>query len=143
MGPLQYIVIGYEQDHFRDQLMPELDDLSERKVIRMLDLLVVRRDESGHVSSRELVEILPDDSDLLSHPDHDEWITQDDVDVVGENIPNDSSVALLLFEHTWANRLEDLVTEAGRFLGEDESAFPGVAAQIEHILATGVVASAR
>ena len=143
MGPLQYVVVGYDLDHFRDQLVPELNDLSERKVIRMLDLLVVSRDDTGRVSSRELAEILPDEDSLLAAPDRDEWDTQDALDVVGENIPNGSAVALLLFEHTWANRLEGIVTEAARFLGEDEATFPGVAAQIEHLLATGIVGSVR
>jgi hypothetical protein len=143
MGPLQYLVVGYDQDHFRDDLIPELTSLSERQVIRMLDLLIVKRDETGRLSSLELTEILPDEGDLLSRPDHDEWITQDDVDVAGENLPNGSSVALLFFEHAWANRLEDVVMQAGRFLGDDESAFPDVSSRIEQLLATGVVAHAR
>lgn len=138
MGPLQYIVVGYERDHFRDDVLPELSSLSSRNVIRMLDLLVVKRDDDGIVSSLELAELLPEERDLLTEPDHDEWITQDDVDVVGENMPCGSTVALLFFEHTWANRLEDLVLHANQFLGEDESAFPGVASEIEHLLAAGI-----
>jgi hypothetical protein len=101
-------------------------------------VLIVKRDEDGLVSSLELAELLPDEHELLSQPDHDEWITQDDVDVVGENMPCGSTVALLFFEHTWANRLEDVVLHANQFLGEDETTFPGVASEIEHLLAAGV-----
>jgi hypothetical protein len=53
-------------------------------------------------------------------------------------MPCGSSVAILFFEHTWAHRLEDLVLHANQFLGEDESAFPGVASEIEHMLAAGI-----
>jgi hypothetical protein len=138
MGPLQYIVVGYERDHFRDDLIPELSSLSRRNVIRILDVLVVKRDADGIVSSMELAELLPEERYLLTEPDRDEWITQDDVDLVGENMPCGSTVALLFFEHTWASRLEDLVLRANQFLGEDEAAFPGVASEIEHLLAAGV-----
>lgn len=138
MGPLQYIVVGYEREHFRDDVLPELTNLSKRNVIRMLDVLIVRRNEDGVVSSVELAELLPDERDLLTEPDHDEWITQDDVDVVGENMPCGSSVALLFFEHTWANRLENLVLHANQFLGDDATTFPGVAAEIEQMLAAGI-----
>ena len=143
MGPLQYIVVGFERDHFRDDVLPELENLCQRDVIRMLDVLIVKRGEDGMVSSLELAELLPDEHELLSQPDHDEWITQDDVDVVGENMPRGSTVALLFFEHTWANRLEDVVLNANRFLGEDDSTFPGVASEIEHLLAAGVRPHAR
>lgn len=136
MGPLQYMVLGYQRNHFRDNVLVELRSLSRRGVICVLDALFVKRDSRGKVTSQELAEAMPDEDKLISNPSTDEWFTQDNVDAIGECLPNGTAVALLLFEHLWANRLEDAVQQGNTFLGEQETSSL-LALELEHILATG------
>lgn len=39
IGPLEYVVIGYEGDHFLNEILPELDALQASDLIRVIDLL--------------------------------------------------------------------------------------------------------
>ena len=142
MGPLQYMVLGYDRNHFRDAVLPELTDLSHRRVIRLLDVLFVHRGPDGDVSSQELTEVMPEHHDLLGSAQQDEWFTQEDVAVVGESLPDDSSVALLLFEHCWALKLEQAASEANEFLGENDAATTSLVAELEHLLTMGMGAHA-
>src|SRR5687768_5706075 len=117
MGPLQYMVVGFERDYFSAEILPELVRLTKSNVIRVVDLLFVIRDAESIITSHEMSQVLPQHTGLISNP---EWFTQDDIDVVGETLPDDSSVALLLLEHRWASRLDGAVHHANSFLGNAE-----------------------
>jgi hypothetical protein len=50
-GPIQMLVVGFEGFHFRGEIWPELERLKQGGVVRIVDLLLVRKDEEGAVSS--------------------------------------------------------------------------------------------
>jgi hypothetical protein len=139
MGPLQYMVVSFEARYFARAIIPELHALSEKQVIRVIDLVVVKRNARGTVSSSELADLLPDKAELISSTfdPEDSWFAQDDIDLVGESLPNGSSVALLLFEHLWASRLDESVRRANGSLAK-EPASRAVASEIERMLTLGV-----
>ena len=47
MGPVQMLVLGFEGDHFTGEILPELRRLKDADVIRMIDMLFVRKDAAG------------------------------------------------------------------------------------------------
>jgi hypothetical protein len=138
MGPLQYMVVGFDHDYFAREILPELVRLSRKNIIRVVDLLFVTRDASSDVTSHELAEMLPDHASLLATGPHiiTERFTQDDIDVVGESIPDETSVALLLFEHRWASRLDEAVHHMNTMLTSPDTRFEYRALGIEQTLAT-------
>ncbi len=121
MGPLEFVVIGFEGNRFTGEIIPELRSLRERDLIRVLDLVFVSRDDSGDITTMELSD-LPEDAEAnLTVLDRDpgDWFAQDDIDQVAESLENDSSVAMVLFEHTWAVPLDRAVHRAnGKLLAE-------------------------
>ena len=57
-GPIQLIVIGFEDnEHFQGDILRELDAVSSRGVIKLLDLLFVMKDEAGEVISLEMSDL--------------------------------------------------------------------------------------
>jgi hypothetical protein len=140
MGPLQYMVVSFEARYFARAIIPELHALSEKEVIRVIDLVVVRRDARGAVSSMELADLLPDKAVLISSTfdPEDSWFAQDDIDLVGESLPDGSAVALLLFEHLWASRLDEAVRRANGSLASKAQSSRTVATEIERMLTLGV-----
>jgi len=46
-GPIEIMVVDFDGYHFKGELMPELERLKEADIVRMVDLLVVRKDRSG------------------------------------------------------------------------------------------------
>lgn len=50
MGMLQLLVLGFEGNKFRGEIIPELDALRADKLIRLVDLAFVIKDEAGEVT---------------------------------------------------------------------------------------------
>jgi hypothetical protein len=49
-GPIQMLVVGFEGNRFRGELWPELERLKREGVIRIIDLMLVRKDTAGAVT---------------------------------------------------------------------------------------------
>jgi hypothetical protein len=138
------MVMGFKRDYFSTEILPELARLSKKNVIRVIDLLFVMRDSESVVTSQELAQLLPDHAGLISNPPEmvTEWFTQDDIDAVGESLPDNASVALLLFEHRWAARLDEAVQQANTSLVEKDGKSPVQVIEIEQFLAAAAGATA-
>ncbi|HEY8103722.1 MAG TPA: hypothetical protein VIE18_04350 [Gaiellaceae bacterium] len=49
-GPVQMLAIGFDGNHFRGEIMPELERLKGAGVVRIIDLLLVRKDSNGAIA---------------------------------------------------------------------------------------------
>ena len=56
-GPIQLLVIGFEEGRFQGEILPELQRLREADVIRIVDLLFLRCDDDGEVDIVELSDL--------------------------------------------------------------------------------------
>jgi len=56
LGPLEYLVVGFENYRFTGQILAELRAAQEQGIIRVLDLCVIAKDEQCNVTERELFE---------------------------------------------------------------------------------------
>ena len=115
LGPLEYLVVGFEGNRFTGQVLAELRAAREKGIIRVLDLFIIKKDEQGNVtalalsdlSTEEATELGPLAGDLMG------LFAQEDIEQVAADLPNKSAAGLLLFEHTWAIGLRDAIKNAG------------------------------
>ncbi len=49
-GPIQMLVVGFDGNLFRGEIQPELERLKREGVVRILDLMLVRKDPGGAVT---------------------------------------------------------------------------------------------
>ncbi len=49
IGPVQLLVVGFAHSEFRGKIMAELDRLRESDTVRLIDLVLVRKDADGNV----------------------------------------------------------------------------------------------
>ena len=49
-GPIQMLVVGFDGNRFRGEIWPELERLKSQGVIRIVDLMLVRKDAAGAVT---------------------------------------------------------------------------------------------
>ena len=54
IGPIQLLVIGFEGDVLESQVLDEVDIAVATGDIRLIDLLVVEKDEEGHLWGSEV-----------------------------------------------------------------------------------------
>jgi uncharacterized membrane protein len=50
-GPLQLLTVAFDGNRFKGEILPELERLKERGIVRIVDLLAVRKDAHGAVGT--------------------------------------------------------------------------------------------
>ena len=51
IGPVQLLVVGFEGGESNGEILAELDRLRENDIVRLIDLVVVRKDADGNLGS--------------------------------------------------------------------------------------------
>ena len=105
VGPIDYLVVEWPADSPPNgEAMPMLVDLVERGVIRVLDLVFVRKNADGTVTRLELTDL-----DLDGNPElavfegaSSGLIGDDDLAEAGSVLGPECSAALLVYENLWA-----------------------------------------
>jgi Family of unknown function (DUF6325) len=115
LGPLEYLVVGFEKYRFTGQILAELRAAQEKGIIRVVDLCVIAKDEQGNVTERELSELSGEEATELSPLAGNVMglLADEDIQQLAVGIPNNSAAGLLLFEHTWAIGLKEAIKNAG------------------------------
>jgi Family of unknown function (DUF6325) len=117
LGPVDYLVVGFPADKadFSGAMANELKKLMDSGTIRVLDLVLVTKDEDGTVEAAELRE--RDESEvgeLLSlEADLSLVLALEDVERVGADLEPGSAAAVLVWENTWAGPLASAIRHSG------------------------------
>lgn len=119
LGPVEYMVIEFPGNQFKGEIVPALREVVDKGVIRIIDLVFVRKDEQGNVNVMELADLQKDAADAFAPlaREASTLFAEEDIGKVSEVMEMNSSVALLLFEHVWATRFRNAVLAAnGRLI---------------------------
>jgi hypothetical protein len=115
-GPVEYLVLAFPDDTVSADIAPELADLVDKKIIRILDAVVVTKHASGEVFSTELDEIDGLAAFLDIDGESGGLIGPDDVSFVGEDLDPGSWAVVLLLEDLWAAPLASALDRSGAVL---------------------------
>ena len=106
LGPVDYIVVEFPADtaDFSGAMAAELTALVKRGTIRVLDLLMLKKDLDGSVEGFEshdfgdsnLAELLELETELAL------LLAEDDVEAIGASLEPGSVAAVLIWENVWA-----------------------------------------
>jgi hypothetical protein len=117
LGPVDYIVVEFPADtaDFSGAMATELSALIKRDVIRVLDLLILRKDLDGTVEGFEshdfgdsdLAELLELETELAM------LLAADDVEAIGAAMEPGSVAAVLIWENVWAAPFGTAVRQSG------------------------------
>jgi uncharacterized membrane protein len=140
-GPVQLLSVAFDGNRFKGEILPELERLKNAGVIRIIDLLVVRKDSAGAIAT-----ITASDLDWEEASDYGQYIgtlvgfgaggvegaergamagaaeladghlfDEDDAFRLAQAVPNGMSIALALIEHRWALPLLEAIERADGF----------------------------
>jgi len=146
-GPVQMLVVGFTEANFTGEILAELRRLREADTIRLVDMMVVRKDDDGTVTAVRATDLSEGEAqefgalvgalvglgaglegdDLTTAAvrgaeELDDGHVFDDPDVwyLEEAIPDGTTAAVALFEHRWAIPLRDAIVRAGGAVLADE-----------------------
>ncbi|HST39244.1 MAG TPA: hypothetical protein VLK58_07035, partial [Conexibacter sp.] len=127
---MQLVVFGFDGGEPRGEVLAELQRLAEHDIVRLVDVLAVRKAHDGTVQVLELSAVAGDDGELgkllaaltglqaeadSGQPSHAEQVAaaEEDVWYVADAIPPGSAAAIALLEHRWAIPLRDRLQGLG------------------------------
>jgi hypothetical protein len=115
LGPVDWIVIEFPGSKFNGQIAPALADLVDRDLIRVLDLVILRKDEDGSLEAFEISDL--DDGELGTLRSYEGQLamllSEDDVTAVAEALEPGSTAGVLVWENTWAAPFGAAVRKSG------------------------------
>ncbi|MFK0020970.1 DUF6325 family protein [Streptomyces sp. NPDC090798] len=104
MGPIDYIVVEFPGNRMTGEGFPLLVDLVDRGLIRILDLMFVRKDEDGSVVGLEIADLTGDGAlDLAVFEGASSGLLgEDDIQEAGSALEPGNSAGILVYENLWA-----------------------------------------
>jgi hypothetical protein len=114
LGPVEYLVVMFEGNEFKGEILPALDELINHGTIRVIDLAIVTKDQDGNVMTFEANELTGEVAVGLAKYDSDltGMLSEADLMLVAEEMDNNSTAAAMLFENVWAARFAESVRNA-------------------------------
>ncbi len=113
LGPVEMLCIKFPGNSIQDEIASALKELVENKTIRIIDILFVKKSESGEVTMSEIDDLEIDHSILDPIiADITGLISEEDVQTMSQALGHDSFAALMLFENIWATTFRDAVLNA-------------------------------
>ena len=104
LGPIDYVVVEFPagEANFNGEMAAELVALANAGTIRLLDLLVLRKDDQGALEAFE-VDDLEEIDELRALETHvAEILAADDVAHLAEAMEPGSTAGVLVWENSWA-----------------------------------------
>lgn len=119
LGPVTYLVVEFIGNQFKGEIVPEMQELVDKGLIRLMDFVVVRKNHDGSVDA---VEVSEHDEDtrkvfagmsLASHG----LLGLGDIEVLAEALESDTTAGIVVFENVWAKAFADSIVRAnGRWV---------------------------
>jgi hypothetical protein len=115
MGPVGYLVVEFPGNRMTGEGFPILVDLVDRGLIRILDLVFVRKDTDGTMGMVELSDLDRDGAMNLAVFEgvSSGLIDEDDLGDTGNVLEPGSSAAILIYENRWAAPLANALRRGG------------------------------
>ena len=163
LGPVQMLIVGFQGDNFDGSIMEELERLKEHDIVRLIDLLFVKKNEEGELEVVQRSDLSADEAEQFGAivgalvgfgADGEEGASygavagaaeledghvfdDDAVWYLGDAIPDGTAAAVALLEHRWAIPLRDKIAKAGGLTLSDAWI------HVADLVAVGALASAK
>jgi uncharacterized membrane protein len=160
-GPVQMLVIAFDRTQFEGEIMPELERLKEADIVRMIDMIFVRKTD-GQVETIQASDLSTEEAEdfgalvgaLIGAGMGEEEeveaglvagaeagsdghvLDESEVWYLADAIPEGTSAAVVLLEHRWAIPLREKIIAADGVLLADAWIHPS------DLIAIGAAAAA-
>jgi hypothetical protein len=118
IGPVEYIAIGFPGNKFSGEIIPAIKELQDSGTIRVLDLVIITKDDDGNVAAIELADATPEQGAALAAlgVESNNLLGQEDFEEIGSALDPNSTAALMIWENVWAARFAKSLRNADGIL---------------------------
>ena len=114
-GPVDVVVLAFGEARFDGSALAELKRQSEAGIIRVLDLIILLKDEAEQCFRIEVSDLPPEQAAAVAFIEAATigLFDEEDAAVLCEGMVPGSAVAALAIEHTWAVDLANAIHAEG------------------------------
>jgi hypothetical protein len=104
LGPVDYLVVEFPPgvSHFTGEMAAELAKLVDAGTIRILDVMVLVKDENGEIDALELEDLESVDELRVAETELAELLAADDVADLAAAMEPGTAAGVLVWENAWA-----------------------------------------
>jgi hypothetical protein len=115
LGPVDYLVVEFPGSNFNGEILPELADLVDRGIVRVLDLVLIKKQEDGSFEGFEFDDIESGSLGQLRELERElaDLLSEEDIVAVADALEPGSTAALLVYENSWAAPFASAVRRSG------------------------------
>ncbi len=120
-GPVDYLVVEFPagQTNFTGEIVNELVALHEAGTVRVLDLLILVKDDAGEIEAFEVDDLEGIDDLRGLETELAEILAEEDVVNLAAAMENGSTAGVVIWENKWAAPFASAVRRAGGQLVAD------------------------
>ena len=113
LGPVDLAVIGFAGELRQGGVRQAIADAVDRGAVRVLDVLLVRKDADGKVLMFD-AESSGESDELLGFPTElPDLVGEEDARAIADEMPLDSTVLVIAWENSWAAQIAASIDELG------------------------------
>jgi uncharacterized membrane protein len=114
LGPIDFIALEFPGNRFRGEILPDIFELVDKGIIRVIDLVIIMKGQDGAVVVRELQELDPGQMAILNplKAEANQMITRGDIDMIAEQLADNSTAGIMLIENLWAKKTMQAMVDA-------------------------------
>jgi hypothetical protein len=141
VASIEYAVIAFPGSHFKGEIIPAMKELVDNGIVRLLDLVIVKRDADGDIESVEVSALPADEAAHFSGLEHQVsgLLNEDDITQIGASLEPEMTAAIVVWENLWSSRFAEAVMNAdGVLLANVKVPAPVVKEALEYAQSIGV-----
>ncbi len=114
LGPCSVLAIQSQDFTMRGEVLAALIELVQKGILRVADVVVVRKDGEGQVVASEIRDLAENEMRMFDPLDATVTglLSNDDIQDIGKLLDNNAAAGLLVVEHLWANKLAEAIENA-------------------------------
>lgn len=121
LGPVDYLVVEFPGDRLSGEALPLLLDLADRHVIRILDLVFIRKTAEGKITTLSQVDLerMKVIEAALFDGAGSGLLSQEDLQEAAKALEPGTAAGVLVYENSWAAPLAAALRRSGGQLVAD------------------------
>lgn len=115
LGPIDYLVVEFppESANFTGEMAAEIGRLVDNNIIRVLDLLLLRKDADGNIDAIEIDDLDELDDLRVAETQLAELLAEEDVAHLAAAMEPGTTAGVLVWENLWAAPFASAARRAG------------------------------
>ncbi len=134
LGPVDYLVVEFPpgDQNFQGAVAAELATLVDTELIRVLDLIIIKKGPDGTVEALEIDDLEAVDELRAIETQIAELLAEEDVAHLAAAMEPDSIAGVLVWENTWAAPFAAAIRRAGgQLIADGRIPIQAIAASLE------------